>query len=83
MSLQYAVSRRSVGSHCTPGGVTPPLGINDRGVILSGESLTPLTPVLLLGGVKTRCAILRPLQERVGVGGVQQRIQIRCRETLL
>ena len=29
MSLQYAVPRRSLGSHCTPGGVTPPLGIND------------------------------------------------------
>ena len=25
-------SRHSVGSHCTPGGVTLPLGINDRGV---------------------------------------------------
>ena len=45
MSLQYAVSRRSVGSHCTPGGVTPPSGINDRGVIQPGESLIPLTPV--------------------------------------
>ena len=44
MSLQYAVSRRSVGSHCTPGGVTPPLGINDWGVIQPGESLIPLTP---------------------------------------
>ena len=44
MSLQYAVSRRSLGSHCTPGGVTPPLGINDRGVIQPGESLIPLTP---------------------------------------
>ena len=32
VSLQYTVSRRSVGSHCNPGGVTPPLGINDRGV---------------------------------------------------
>ena len=31
------------GSHCTPGGVTPPLGINDRGVIHPGESLIPLT----------------------------------------
>ena len=46
MSLQYAVSRRSVGSHCTPGGVTPPLGINDRGVIQPGESLIPLTPAI-------------------------------------
>ena len=45
MSLQYAVSRRSVGSHCTPGGVTPPLGTNDRGVIQPGESLIPLTLV--------------------------------------
>ena len=45
MSLQYAVSRRLVGSHCTPGGVTPPLGINDLGVIQPGESLIPLTPV--------------------------------------
>ena len=50
MSLQYAVSRHSVGSHCTPGGVTPPLGINDRGVIQPGESLIPLTPELLGGG---------------------------------
>ena len=24
MRLQYAVSRRSMGSHCTPGGVTHP-----------------------------------------------------------
>ena len=46
MCLQYAVSRRSVGSHCTPGGVTPPLGTNDRGVIQPGESLIPLTPVV-------------------------------------
>ena len=45
MSLQYAVSRRSVGSHCTPGGVTPPLEIKDRGIIQPGESLVPLTPV--------------------------------------
>ena len=45
MSLQYAVSRRSVGSHCTPGGVTPPLKINDWGVIQPGESLIPLTLV--------------------------------------
>ena len=44
MSLQYTVSRHSVGSHCTPGGVTPPLGTNDRGVIQPGESLNPLTP---------------------------------------
>ena len=51
MSLQYAVSRRSVGSHCTPGGVTVPpgeslhpyIGINDGGVIQPGESLIPLT----------------------------------------
>ena len=45
MSLQYAVSRRLVGSHCTPGGggVTPPLGINEWGVIQPGESLIPLT----------------------------------------
>ena len=55
MSLQYAVSRRLVhgeslypwGSHCTPGGVTPPLGINDQGVIQPGESLIPLTPAML------------------------------------
>ena len=46
MSLQYAVSRRLVGSHCTPGGVTPPLGINDQGVIQPGESLIPLTPAI-------------------------------------
>ena len=47
MSLQYAVSRHLVGSYCTPGGVTPPLGTNDRGVIIQpGESLIPLTPVL-------------------------------------
>ena len=46
MTLQYAVSRRSVGSHCTPGGVTPPLGTNDQGVIQPGESLIPLTPAL-------------------------------------
>jgi len=45
MSLQYAVSKRSVGSHCTPRGVTPPLGISDRGVIQPGESLFPLTMV--------------------------------------
>ena len=31
MSLQYAVSRLSVGSHHAPRGVTPPLGVNDRG----------------------------------------------------
>ena len=41
MSLHYAVSRHSVGSHCIPGEVTPPLGINDRGLILPGESLIP------------------------------------------
>ena len=51
MSLQYTVSRHSVGSHCTPGGVTPPLGINDRGVIQPGESLIPLTPVSKLARV--------------------------------
>ena len=44
MSLQYTVSRRSVG-HCTPWGVTPPLGINDQGVIQPRESLILLTPV--------------------------------------
>ena len=50
MSLQYTVSRRSVGSHCTPGRVTPPLGINDQRVILPGESLIPL-PNIPSGGL--------------------------------
>ena len=31
-------------SHCTPGGVSPPLGINDWGIIQPGASLIPLTP---------------------------------------
>ena len=33
--------RRSVGSHCTTGRVTPPLGITDRVVIQPRESLIP------------------------------------------
>ena len=41
VSLQCAVSRRSVGSHCAPGEVTSPLGTNDWGVIQPGESTHP------------------------------------------
>ena len=48
MSLQYTVSRRLVGSHCTPGGVTLPSGINDWGIIQPRESLIPLTAVLVM-----------------------------------
>ena len=40
--MKYAVSRRSVGSHSTLGGVTPPLGTSDWGVIQPRESLIPL-----------------------------------------
>ena len=43
VSLHYAVSRRLVGSHCTPRGIIPPLGTNDRGVIQPGKSLISVT----------------------------------------
>ena len=40
-------ARKHPGSHSHQGGVTPPLGGSDRGVTPTGESRTPLTPVLL------------------------------------
>ena len=43
VSLHYAVSRRLVGSHCTPRGIIPPVGTNDRGVIQPGKSLISVT----------------------------------------